>query len=102
MAEHSKAQQAALTAKAADLAAAVADVEAHGQEQAAKAEAARRAADRVKQERHQQVCGSAGTPRPNSEGGDASNNLLRPVAAFAAVCQLLCPLHGLGLGCVLA
>jgi hypothetical protein len=55
VAEHSKVQQAALAAKAADLAAAVADVEAHGQEQAAKAEAAKRAADRVKQERHQQV-----------------------------------------------
>lgn len=60
VAEHSVAQQAALAAKAADLAAAVADVEAHSQEQAAKAEAARRAADRVKQERHQQVRNSAG------------------------------------------
>lgn len=102
--EHSKAQQAALAAKAADLAAAVADVEAHGQEQAAKAETVRRAADRVKLERHQQVCAvlQSHCAHPNFEGGDVSNNLLGPVAAVAAVCQLLCSLHGFGLGCVLA
>lgn len=55
VAEHKEVQQAAVAAKAADLAAAVADVEAHVQEQAAKAEAAKRAASKVKVERQQQV-----------------------------------------------
>jgi hypothetical protein len=53
--EHSKAQQAAVAAKHADLAAAVADVAAHVEEQAAKAAAAKQAADKVKRERAQQV-----------------------------------------------
>lgn len=71
--EHSKVQQAAVAAKAAELAAAVADVEAHHQEQAAKEAAAKRAAEKVKQERQQQVGEpqlgvAAGTP-PDSSGG---------------------------------
>jgi hypothetical protein len=53
--EHCKVQQAAAAAKIADLAAAVADVDAHEQEQAVKEAAAKRAAERVKQEQQQQV-----------------------------------------------
>lgn len=49
-------QQAAVEEKAADLAAAVADVAAQAQEQAAKEAAARVAAEKVKREREQQVC----------------------------------------------
>ncbi len=55
MTEHSKVQQAAAAAKVAELAAAVADVEAHEQEQVAKEAAAKQAAEKVKLERHQQV-----------------------------------------------
>jgi hypothetical protein len=60
IADRVRVKQEAIATKAADLAAAVADVEAHQQEQAAKAEAARRAAEKVKVERHQQVCVALG------------------------------------------
>lgn len=53
--EHDKQQQAATAAKLNDLAAAVADVAAHAEEQAAKQAAAKQAADKVRQERQQQV-----------------------------------------------
>lgn len=68
IAEHVRVKQEVIAAEAADLAAAVADVEAHEQEQAAKAEAARRAADKVKVERHQQVRGHCKRGCASGEG----------------------------------